>query len=208
MAEETRPPSWHVDLFCAVMLGVAAVATAWGSYQATRWSGVQAQHYTEANGLRIEATRAANEAAERRAIDVSMFFEWMNAQALGRQEIAAFYRQRFRAEFAPVFDEWLNLVDGRRAAPPTPFTLPAYQAHIAADAERLEHEAGNVFQQGAEANEIADRYVSVAIIFSMVMFFAGIAPQFKVKPVRRALMVLAGVVCVAGIVVLARYPVQ
>ena len=53
-----RRRDW-VEVAATVLLSVAAVATAWSSYQATRWNGEQAKTSASVNKTRIEAARAA-----------------------------------------------------------------------------------------------------------------------------------------------------
>ena len=46
-----------VEVAATVLLAFAAVATAWSSYQATRWNGEQAKTSGKVNKTRIEAAR-------------------------------------------------------------------------------------------------------------------------------------------------------
>ena len=47
-----------MEIVATILLALAAVATAWSSYQATRWNGEQAKAAGRVNALRIEAARA------------------------------------------------------------------------------------------------------------------------------------------------------
>ena len=44
----------HLELLATILLAIAAVATAWSSYQSSRWSGVQAIDFSHANAARVE----------------------------------------------------------------------------------------------------------------------------------------------------------
>ena len=52
-----RRRDWQEGV-ATVLLVVAAVATSWSSYQATRWNGEQAAAAGRTNAIRIEASRA------------------------------------------------------------------------------------------------------------------------------------------------------
>ncbi len=52
------------EVVATLLLAVAAVATAWASYQATRWNGEQARATSRTNALRIEAARVGRHGAE------------------------------------------------------------------------------------------------------------------------------------------------
>ena len=103
---EASGPSW-VEVVATVLLALAAVATAWSSYQANRWNGEQAKAAGRVNALRIDAARAQGLAQGQTQVDIAMFFQWVNADAAGDTELAEFYNARFRPEFRPAFDAWL-----------------------------------------------------------------------------------------------------
>jgi hypothetical protein len=48
--------SW-MEVVATVILALAAVATAWSGYQASRWHGEQAIAFSRANAARVDATR-------------------------------------------------------------------------------------------------------------------------------------------------------
>ena len=87
-----------------VLLVVAAVATSWSSYQATRWNGEQARAAGRTNAIRIDAARSASLAEAQTQVDVATFIAWADADRSGEPELAAFYQDRFRPEFEPAFD--------------------------------------------------------------------------------------------------------
>ncbi len=104
---ETRadpPPgngrNWQ-ELVVTVLLVVAALATSWSSYQATRWNGEQAAAAGRTSGIRIEAARAQGLAQAQTQVDVATFIAWADAERRGEEKVAAFYVDRFRDEFRP-----------------------------------------------------------------------------------------------------------
>ena len=103
----TAPHRDWVEIVAAVLLSLAAVATAWSGYQATRWNGEQAMAASRTNAIRIDAARASSLAEAQTEIDVATFIQWVDARAGGDGELATFYRARFRKEFKPVFAAWL-----------------------------------------------------------------------------------------------------
>ena len=55
--QERSTADRRIDTMAAVLLAVAAVATAWSSYQASRWTGEQAKAFATASASRVESTR-------------------------------------------------------------------------------------------------------------------------------------------------------
>ena len=104
--------------------GVAAVATAWSSYQANRWNGETTKASSRVNALRIDAARAQGLAQAQTQVDIATFIQWVNATATDESELADFYTARFRPEFKPAFDAWLATDPlTNPEAPPTPFAM-------------------------------------------------------------------------------------
>src|SRR5262245_17387564 len=127
MASGADAPSgrgWE-ELFVTVLMVVAAVATSWSSYQATRWNGEQARAASRTSALRIDAARAAGLADSQTQVDVATFIAWIDADRSGEAALARFYVDRFRPEFVPAFDAWIATRPFVTAgAPPTPFVMP------------------------------------------------------------------------------------
>ena len=88
MEEALTRRASRVEAVSTVLLAAAAIATAWAGYQSTRWSGDQAQEYSQASALRVESTRASSLAQSQTVIDVSTFTQWVNAYASGNANLA------------------------------------------------------------------------------------------------------------------------
>ena len=97
-AATDRRRDWQEGV-ATVLLVVAAVATSWSSYQATRWNGEQAAAAGRTNAIRIEASRADSLAEAQTEIDVATFIAWAEADVTGDRELATFVMDRFRDEF-------------------------------------------------------------------------------------------------------------
>ena len=118
----------RVEVVATVLLAAAAVATAWSSYQATRWNGEQTKASSQTNAIRIDAARAQGLAEAQTQVDVATFTQWVDAYAQGETELADFYFKRFRAEFKPAVDAWVATRPLRNPdAPLTPFAMSQYR---------------------------------------------------------------------------------
>ncbi|MEO8328415.1 MAG: hypothetical protein ABI586_00280 [Candidatus Nanopelagicales bacterium] len=78
-AEGRATSARWVDTTAAILLALAAVATAWSSYQASRWTGEQAKAFSAANAARVESTKASNLANAQTEIDIAVFTQWVDA---------------------------------------------------------------------------------------------------------------------------------
>jgi hypothetical protein len=192
-----------------VLLALAALATAWSSYQASRWNGQQAEAASRANASRTNAARAADVASNQTQIDVATFIQWVDAAARGDQSLQQFYEQRFRPELRPAFDAWLAtrpLTNQR--APPTPFTMPEYKVAAKEDAERLDAQT-DAFAAAVPRNvQRATNYVLGVVLFAVALFFAGMSTKVHGRGPRHALLILGCVVFLGGVAWIASLPVS
>ena len=128
----------RLELYATILLAMAAVATAWASYQSSRWHGKQAQAQSASIAARVESSKAAGVANRQVQIDVGLFTQWVDAYATGETELADFYRHRFREEFEPAFEAWIATRPLRNPrAPLSPFAMPEYELASTKEAERL-----------------------------------------------------------------------
>jgi hypothetical protein len=190
----------HLELLATVLLAIAAVATAWSSYQSARWSGVQAIDFSKANAARVESTRASTEAGQQTQVDVLTFTQWANAYAAGDDRLTRFYFDRFRDEFKPAARAWIATRPLRnRDAPPTPFVMPEYRVAKRAEARGLVAEAERQTASARESNQRSDNYVLAVVLFAASLFFAGISTKLS-SPSQRAAVLMLGYVLFLGTV--------
>src|SRR5262249_38784385 len=131
-----------LELIVAVLLGWAALASAWAAYQATRFSRAQGDANNAASALRIESAKAESRAGQLELVDTIAFQQWLTAVAAANAKLAAFTEKRFREEFRPAFEAWLALDPLKnRDAPRTPFTMKVYKVAAQERANALAAEA-------------------------------------------------------------------
>ena len=198
-----------VEVLATVLLALAAVATAWSSYQASRWNGEQAKATSRANAARIESTRASGLASAQSQIDVATFMQWVNAFALDQTELADFYFRRFRAEFKPAVDAWIATRPRRNPdAPLTPFAMPQYRLAANQEADRLEARAETLAATARANIQRSTNYVLGVVLFAASVFFAGMSTKLGTPRLRGVLLGLGGVVFVGTALWLATLPIS
>jgi len=206
-AEDVRQT--RVELLATLLLALAAVATAWSTYQGARWRGEQAAETGKATAARIESSEAATRAGQLTQIDIGTFTQWVDATVAGNTELAGFYEQRFRDEFRPAFDAWLAsepLTDPD--APLTPFALREYRLADAERATRLNRQAGDRSDAASSANREADHYMLAVVLFATALFFAGISGKLRGRLPRELLLGLGGLIFLGTALWVATFPVS
>jgi hypothetical protein len=199
--------SW-LEIVSAIMLAVVAIATAWNSYQAARWSSLAGIRYGQASARRVESTRASTTAGQQSIIDVSLFTNWINAYAASDEKLLQFYQRRFRAEFKPAFEAWMATDPANNPdAPPSPFAMPEYVLENSQKATQLEQEATQFFSEGKQAIENSTRYVLNTVFLATVLFFVGISIRFKLPRLRLIILIFAMGMLIYGLINLAVFPI-
>lgn len=208
-ATHGRDTGRWVDTAAAVLLALAAVATAWSSYQASRWTGEQAKAFSAANAARVEATQTSNLANAQKEVDVNLFTQWVDAYLHRDLDVKTFYEQRFRGEFDPAFQAWLQADPfNDPSAPDSPFAMPEYRVAAEEQAAGLTATADATAESARQYVQRATNYVLGVVLFAVALFFAGISPKLS-RPRLRIAILSIGVVIFAGAAIwIATFPVS
>lgn len=214
------------ELVEAIILAIATVFTAWAAFQATKWSGVQADSYSVAATQRATGTRAANIATAQFTIDAASFQAWLGAitdenergqssfDADGNYTpdpdlLSGFLHDRFSDEMQPAFEEWIASDPFTNSdAAPTPFDLPSYELESVQLLQGYDAAAEEAATKARAANQRGDNYVLVTVLLASVLFFAGISSKMDTLRARLLLTSLAVLVLLVGIVLVATMPVE
>ena len=199
----------RIDTIAAVLLSVAAVATAWSSYQANRWTGEQAKAFASATGARVESTRSSSLANAQTQIDVAVFTQWVDARLRGEEDLSTFYEQRFRAEFQPAFRTWLATDPfNDPSAPPSPFAMEEYQLAATNEADELSVIAETSAELARTYIQRATNYVLGVVLFATALFFAGISTKLSSTNLRGVILGVGCLVFVLTASWIATFPIS
>jgi hypothetical protein len=204
--ESHRSGRW-IEFFAAALLALATVGTAWCGYQAARWGGQQATHFVEAIGAYSDSVGLASRATQVEAFHVDLFVAWASALSEGNQKLADFLYQRFPPELKAATEAWLALeplIDP--GAPPSPFDMEEYSLPETEESQQMRQLAAESFARASAANQISDNYVLLTVIFASVLFFGGISGKFRTRVIDLAILTIATLVFLVGVVMLFTYP--
>jgi hypothetical protein len=197
------------ELLVTLLLVVAAVGTSWSSYQAARLHGEQATATGRTNAIRIDAARAAALGQDQTQVDVATFIAWADADRQRDEELADFYVARFRPEFRTAFDAWIAtdpFVNPEAA--PTPFATDAYKVAAKTTAAELDVAATASAAEVSTNIQHASNYVLSVVLYSIVLFFAGMSIKVESRRVGVTMTSVGYAVLIATIVWIATFPVS
>jgi hypothetical protein len=213
------------ELFEAIVLSIAAVLAAWTGFQSAKWSGVQANSYSQAGASRVESTKNSTLAGQETTVDVIAFTQWLQAadnEGLLRQApapghvyvpdpatLSGFLYERFRPEFRVAANAWVATQPRiNPAAPTTPFVMPEYRVVASVEAQRLEALAETQSAVARQANQRSDNYVLMTIVFATVLFFAGISSKMDTLRARVLLLSVGSTLLIVAIGIVVSFPKQ
>ena len=187
-----------IELAATVLLSLATVVAAWSAYQSARWSGIQSINATTAAARRIEATQQNAIFTTQLQLDVITWITFLEHRQAGDEKGAAFLQERFREEFKPAFDAWVALVPAGQVPQGTPFQLPSYQPAARLAAERLNADADSLSAAAADANQIGDNFVLVAVVMASVLFRAGVGTKVRARRLRLFMLFVGTALFIGG----------
>lgn len=198
-----------VEFGGALVMSIATVAIAWCAYQAALWGGDESRLYFESSNERIVAGQLDNQAFLRSNIQIGLFSQYVNALGLDNQKLADFYFQRFPEELKIATDAWLLTEPLQNLdAPSSPFDMDEYQLVENELAERSRQRSEQLFEDALSADETADTYILLTVIFATVLFFSGIAGKFQWQVIDALVLVIGAVALVIGLALMLPLPVQ
>ena len=199
----------RLELAATLLLALAAIATAWATYQSSRWHGKQAEAQSASIAARVESTRQANVANRQAQVDLALFTQWIDAYAQREPELVAFYRKRFREEFEPAFEAWVATKPLENAnAPLSPFAMPQYTLAATAEAERLEAQAAELSNAVQTNIQRADDYLLAVVLFAISLFFAALSTRLHTFGSRATLLAMGYVLFLGTALWLATQPIS
>jgi hypothetical protein len=215
LGENLPPPepedAWErrqrvLDATTAVILSVAAIGTAWATFQASQWSSEESDAVSASSAARSKAIQATSHAARTEQLDTTIWLQWLSAFRAGDSAQAKFLRERFRPGLLRAHNVWVAKAvvgpGGEVISAPagTPFTEPEYVIPDAVRADTLSAEAENQLAASRHAASRSTKYVLVVVVLALVLFFAGIATKFRNPKIQAGLVALALVACAFGFV--------
>jgi len=215
LAEGMDPPEpedrWErrqrlLDSWTAIILAIAAIGTAWVAFQASQWSGAQSDAQSASAIARSDAGRAATEATSDEIVDSQTWLDWVNAVSTGDKRRAGFLKERFSPTLAKAQLQWLGSAaldsQGNPNSIPkgTPFDLPTYIVPAQAKSDAFAAAAEAKLAEADVASSNATKFVLLAVLFALVLFFASVATKFPAPKTQVALILASLLLLLLGVV--------
>jgi hypothetical protein len=189
---ENRRWEEAIEILGILMLALAAVATAWGGFQAAKGDGRQSVLYAEAGVDRVKATTVAIAGQQRLASDASTFNQWLGATRANDRVLQTMLVRRFSPEYRTAFAAWQKTAPFTTpSAPPGPAYMSEYHNPQLEQAAHLNEEAAATEEEGTHARETAEKYIGATVLFALVLFLVAVSQRFRLRGVRIGAIAIA-----------------
>ncbi len=190
-----------LQVVLAVLLGAAALATAWAAYRGELYSGDSVILLNRSTQVSDRASQAYNAAETVFVQDVNLFTQFaIAAQDPATEDNAAYLKETLmRPQLVKMVEWWAETGDEVES----PFVKqdPHFVAPTQSrEGRALRTEARAEFRRARELDDTGDEYVLYTVIFAASLFLYGIASVASSRKVLFAAMGVGGVLFVAGLI--------
>jgi len=197
-------PSGRLVLIAAVVLGIAALLTAWSSYRSNMISGGVAANYASQQELQSKANDYFAISDRFAQADQTIFLEYVSASAHRDQQVLDTLHATMDPRLAKAIDWWIAQPDAQRPSSPFVNENPEFTT---LESEVARAAGWDFLQQSQEKRTAAeaaasgtDRFQQANVFFAVVLFLAGIATLLQWRRIQLGVLVLAIVLLVIGLV--------
>ena len=188
------------ELLATIVLGIAALATAWAAFQSSSMGGNQQEAFTQAGLLLSDANFFFTQGNSTVAQDNQIFLEFVTASNGGQPELAAYITQTLvNPNLAAAMEWWANDPEALTPFdddPDNPYEYPDY-----VEGQALQAQANQQLMDAQTFGERGDQYDLATVLLAVSLFFAGISLVLDSPRAIWILLIVAAVSLVIGLFV-------
>ena len=191
----------RLEFVIAVMLGLAAIITAWTAFQSTQLGDKVQESFSEGIRTSDQASQEYNTALATDNQSQAIFLEYAKAAVAGDEVTAAYIKDTLMTpELAAAVEWWIEQPE--ETGPESPFVEenPNWDDSSWVTAEELDVKAQEYFDAAKKADTDGDRFDLLQVIVTLSLFLFGVASLARQQKIQIGLAALGGVVLVYSIV--------
>ena len=191
----------RLEFVIAVMLGLAAIITAWTAFQSTQLGDKVQESFSEGIRTSDQASQEYNTALATDNQSQAIFLEYAKAAVAEDEVTAAYIKDSLMTpELAAAVEWWIEQPE--ETGPESPFVEenPNWDDSSWVAAEELDVKAQEYFDAAKKADTDGDRFDLLQVIVTLSLFLFGVASLARQQKIQIGLAALGGVVLVYSIV--------
>lgn len=186
----------RLDSWTTVLLGLAALLTAWASFQAGQFGDVRTDAQSASAIQRNQAAVASSEASRDELIDSQLWLSWSDALNSGDDAQARFLESRFSPTLKAASADWLEDARLRKdgsiaSAPPgSPMDLAEYKVPERARALQLMENSELLLAESDQAATTSNGFLFVVVLLALVLFMGSLVTKVRNPKLQVATLVI------------------
>lgn len=195
MTTTDDPRRDRLELWSAILLGLAALAAAFTAYQAALSDGDAVQGYTTAIQQLSDANFFYTQGNQQFAQDNQLFLNYVQAVERDETDVALYIRSELMSDnLQEAMDYWES------SDATTPFDAESpYAIESFAPADESQESSTESFAEGADADEQGDTYELAGVLLAVSLFLGGIVSFFRRRGIANLLLGLGATSLVGGV---------
>jgi len=196
----------RLELATAILLGMAALATAWAAFQGSQYDGEMLTSFTEANLAISDSNAYYSEGDQTYLQDQLLFLQYQQAVYAGDDEFAVHIKDSLMSDQLVAAVDWWEQPENQEYYSPfvdenPNYTIPEYE-----QADALSDETDANFEEGQAANDTGDKFNLITVLLAASLFVLGISNGFKVMTMRLATLSIGAVIFLGATIWLLTLP--
>ncbi|MFM8611726.1 MAG: hypothetical protein ACKOD0_03340 [Actinomycetota bacterium] len=187
----------RTEVAIAVLLGIAAILTAWSTFQSSQLGAAVTAAYSEGIRLSDTASQAFNDASATDIADEALFLEFAKAANAGDEDTADYiYSSLMSEDLAAAVDWWSDQPDS--AGYDTPFVEdnPNWSTVAYDDAAAIDADAQAKFEEATAKDALGTDFDVLSIIIAISLFLFGVGSLVRQERIKIGLGAVGAVILV------------
>lgn len=211
--EKTDRPTWlfgRTELIIVILLGLVSLGTAYASFEASLYGGIQQSSYTKGNNIQTEAESLyleGNQQYQKDSQTIAQLQQLTAAAEAGDPYAQAQYDElSFISVTGTDLEPAIDAAAAQDAAEPDFWHDPQadedYQAALFGAYGEKADEGAALIDRGDEANSLGDRLTLATVLMAITLFLLGVAAVIR-RPRTQIVIAAIGMVIFTGAAIFA-----
>lgn len=205
----------RLETVVAILLGITTLLSAWASWIGHLHGGLQSINFTRSNNMASQGTAEYNLGMQMYLADFMVwntakdyYYDLESAKIEGDQTKIDLIQDKIRSfeeeNASEILSEAVKWMEDNNEK--NPFNMPGMAEKYFESAQGKVDQSQELLEEGKRDNTKGDSYMLVTVIYSLTLFLLGIVGTFKNMPNRIAVLTIAVVFLVFGVIYMCTIP--
>lgn len=199
--DKEEESSNRMEIVIAILLGIAAIVTAWCSFQASQLGDVVQKSFSEGIREADAASQAYNTAIANDISDQTLFLEFAKAAQADDEDTALYVLETLMSpELNAAVQWWVDQPEDSGFDSPFVEENPEWSNALYEEAAALDESSQAYFDLAESTDNTADEFDLLTVILTIALFFLGIAGLSRQRKVMIGLSAFGSAIIVFAVI--------